>query len=119
MSSASVVEVGMRGGFEGDLDGRRFRMTFELGGCTAHEEDTWAGRPIRVGQARLRVYGQVPRCVVTTQHPDSGLKDFDTLKVIAAYRGLMPNRSGIPFGMYADVEEPGRVGVGDDVQVLG
>jgi uncharacterized protein len=119
VSSASVTEVGKRGEFGGDLDGRRFRMTFELEGCTPHEEDTWAGRPIRIGRARMRVYGQVPRCVVTTQHPDTGMKDFDTLKVITAYRGLMPNRSGIPFGMYAEVEEPGRVRVGDDVRVLG
>lgn len=119
MSSASVEEVGKRGEHGGNLDGRRFRMTFELDGCTAHEEDTWAGRPIRIGKARLRVYGQVPRCVVTTQNPDTGLKDFDALKVITAYRGLMPNRTGIPFGMYAEVERPGRVRVGDDVQVLG
>jgi uncharacterized protein YcbX len=119
MSSASVAEVGKRGGHDGDLDGRRFRMTFELDGCTAHEEDTWAGHPIRIGKARLRVYGQVPRCVVTTQHPETGLKDFDTLKAITAYRGLMPNGTGIPFGMYAEVEQPGRVRVGDDVRVLG
>ena len=119
MSSASVAEVARRGEHGGDLDGRRFRMTFELDGCTAHEEDTWAGRPIRIGKARLRVYGQVPRCVVTTKHPDTGLKDFDTLKVITAYRDLMPDRTGIPFGMYAEVEQPGRVRVGDDVRVLG
>lgn len=119
MSSASVAEVGKRGEHDGDLDGRRFRMTFELDGCTPHEEDTWAGRPIRIGKARMRVYGQVPRCVVTTQHPDTGLKDFDTLKVITAYRGLMPNRTGIPFGMYAEVERSGRVRVGDEVRVLG
>ena len=119
ISSASVAEVGKHGDYDGDLDGRRFRMTFELGGCTPHEEDTWAGRPIRMGKARLRVYGQVPRCVVTTQHPDTGLKDFDTLKVITAYRGLMANRTGIPFGMYAEVERPGRVRVGDEVRVLG
>lgn len=119
MSSASVAEVGKRGEHDGDLDGRRFRMTFELDGCTPHEEDTWAGRRIRLGKARLRVYGQVPRCVVTTRHPDSGLKDFDTLKVLTEYRGLMSNRKGIPFGMYAEVEKPGRVRVGDDVQILG
>jgi uncharacterized protein YcbX len=118
MSSASAAEVGRRGGYDGELDGRRFRMTFELDGCTPHEEDTWAGRPIRIGRARMRVYGQVPRCVVTTQDPDTGLKDFDTLKVIADYRGLMPNRSGIPFGMYAEVEQPGRVRVGDEARVL-
>ena len=119
VSSASVTEAGKRGEYDGPLDGRRFRMTFELDGCTPHEEDTWAGRPILIGKARLRVYGQVPRCVVTTQHPETGLKDFDTLKVITAYRGLMSDGTGIPFGMYAEVERPGLVRVGDQVRVAG
>ena len=70
-------------------------------------------------QALLRIYGQVPRCVVTTQSPETGLKDFDTLKTIAAYRGVDGGPEGIPFGMYAEVEHPGRVRVGDDVEVLG
>ena len=61
-------------------------MTFELEGCAPHEEDTWAGRRVRVGTALLRIYGQVPRCVVTTQSPETGLKDFETLKTIASYR---------------------------------
>ncbi len=119
MSRASVGELAARGGHEGELDGRRFRMTFELDGCAPHEEDSWAARRVRMGEALLRVYGQVPRCVITTQDPATGIKDFDTLKVITAYRGLMANREGIPFGMYAEVEHPGRVKVGDDVEVLG
>ncbi len=119
ISGASVSELAAHGGVDGDLDGRRFRMTFELDGCDPHEEDTWAARRVRLGEALLRVYGQVPRCVLTTQSPSTGLKDFDTLKTIVAYRGLMANRSGIPFGMYAEVEHPGRVRVGDDVEVLG
>jgi uncharacterized protein len=119
-SLASVAEVAKRGGHDGELDPRRFRMTFDLDGCSPHEEDTWAGRPVRLGQARLRVYGQVPRCRVTTQDPETGLKDFDTLKVITSYRPLMHDEDGkgIPFGMYAEVERPGRVRVGDRVEVL-
>jgi uncharacterized protein YcbX len=119
MSRASVAELAARGGAKGDLDSRRFRMTFELDGCAPHEEDTWAAKRVRFGEALLRVYGQVPRCVLTTRSPSTGMKDFDTLKVIAAYRELMPNQEGIPFGMYAEVEHPGRVRVGDDVEVLG
>ena len=101
------------------MDAARFRMTFELEGCSPHEEDTWAGRRLRVGKALLRIYGQVPRCVVTTQSPETGLKDFDTLKVIVSYRPLMRDKNGIPFGMYAEVEQTGRVRVGDPVEVQG
>jgi MOSC domain-containing protein len=119
VSSASVAEVAGHGGHPGALDAARFRMTFELDGCEAHEEDTWAGRRVRMGKALLRIYGQVPRCVVTTQSPETGLKDFETLKTIVSYRPLMHDQKGIPFGMYAEVEHPGRVRVGDRVEVQG
>ena len=118
MSRASAEEVARRGDHAGELDARRFRMTFELDGCAAHEEDTWTGRSVRFGDAELRIHGPVPRCVVTTQDPATGRKDFDTLKVIVSYRELMREQRGIPFGVYAEVERPGRVGVGDPVEVL-
>jgi uncharacterized protein YcbX len=117
VSNASVATLAGHGGHTGDLDPARFRMTFELDGCEPHEEDTWAGRRVRAGKALLRVHGQVPRCVVTTQSPDTGLKDFETLKTIVSYRPLMTDQKGIPFGMYAEVERPGRVRVGDRVEV--
>lgn len=119
VSKASVAELAARGGDRGDLDAGRFRMTFELDGCGPHEEDTWAGRRVRMGGALLRIHGPVPRCVVTTQSTETGLKDFETLKVIVSYRPLMSDRKGIPFGMYAEVERPGRVRVGDPVAVQG
>jgi uncharacterized protein YcbX len=120
VSQASVDELARKGGrnSRGKLDARRFRMTFELDECDAHEEDAWAGRRVRFGRATLRIYGQVPRCAVTTQDPATGLKDFDTLKVILTYRSRMGDREGIPFGMYAEVERPGRVRVGDRVQAV-
>lgn len=118
MSRASAAEVARRGDHSGELDARRFRMTFELDGCAPHEEDTWIGSSVRLGDAELRIHGPVPRCAVTTQDPATGRKDFDTLKVIASYRELMREERGIPFGVYAEVERPGRVGVGDPVEVL-
>ncbi len=66
----------------------------------------------------FRVLGQVPRCVATTRDPATGDKDFDTLKHIAAYRPLMAEPRGVPFGMYAEVEVPGRIALGDLVEPL-
>jgi Uncharacterized Fe-S protein len=118
VSGASVAALARAGGAEGDIDSRRFRMLFELDGCDAYEEDTWDERLLRIGESVVRVCGQVPRCVMTTQAPATGYKDFETLKVLATSRGRMTDGTGLPFGMYAEVEEPGRVRVGDPVVLL-
>jgi len=117
VSLASVRELSRQGDRETSVDPRRFRMTFEFDGVDAHEEDTWGGRRIRVGGAVLLVEDQVPRCVVTTQDPATGLRDFPTLSVIKRYRGVTPDGE-LPFGMYASVLEPGQARLGDPVELL-
>ncbi|MDP9329048.1 MAG: MOSC domain-containing protein [Actinomycetota bacterium] len=118
VSQASVRDLARLGGRDGDLDSRRFRINLEVEGCEPYEEDTWRGRRVRVGDAVLVVIRPVARCVVTTQDPTTGTKDFETLKVIARHRGRIDGRGGLPFGMYARVQEPGRVRVGDSVEPL-
>lgn len=116
VSFASVADLAERGGHAGDLDARRFRMNLELGGCLPYEEDTWDDRLVRVGDALLRFEGPVPRCVFTTLSPETGVKDFDTLKQIARYRPPIQGEDrGIPFGVYASVERAGLATVGDAV----
>jgi len=99
------------------IDARRFRMLFELAGLDAHAEDEWRGRRVRIGEAVVVVGGPVPRCVVTTQDPDTGTVTLDTLRAIRSYRGLRAGR-WIDFGVYFDVDQPGHVRVGDEVQPL-
>jgi uncharacterized protein YcbX len=118
VSSASVRDLAVRGGAVGELDARRFRMNLEIDGCEPYEEDGWDGREVEVGGATIRVHGQVPRCVVTTLGPDTGTKDFRTLTEIARYRPRIGGRGGLPFGMYAEIVEPGPVAVGDPVEPL-
>lgn len=118
VSLESVAELARRGGHDGDLSPARFRMTIEVEGVSApHEEDEWEGRRVRVGEVLLAVGDQVPRCVVTTLDPDTGLRDFPTLHVIKGYRGVS-RKGNVHFGVYADVLEPGTVRVGDPVTVL-
>ena len=119
VSSASVAALAQAAGAQSDIDSRRFRMLFELDGAAAYEEDTWDGRLLQIGEATVRVCGQVPRCVITTQSPTTGEKDLETLKALASSRGRMKDGTGLPFGMYAEVEEPGRVRVGDPVALVG
>jgi uncharacterized protein len=115
VSRASVERLEREAGAQ--VDPRRFRMLLDLEGCREHEEDTWDGRRVRAGEAILRVGGPVPRCAVTTRHPVTGERDLDTLRLIKGYRGVR-NREAIDFGVYATVEEPGRVRVGDRVELL-
>ena len=96
------------------VDGRRFRMTFEIEGVDAHTEDRWIGSSVRVGSATVRFNGDVGRCVVTSQHPDTGVVDLDTLGTLAKYRREGRNEP-LPFGVYGSVTTPGRVRVGDPV----
>jgi uncharacterized protein YcbX len=121
VSNASLAELGRRGGHDGAVDGRRFRMLFELDGCEAHEEDTWIKRQVRIGHAVVHLRGDVGRCAITTQNPETGVPDFDTLRTLKSYRAVTHNEVGkkhLAFGVYGEVVEPGRVAVGDEVEVL-
>ena len=117
VSCGSLERLRERAGAEAPVDGRRFRMLLEIDGVGAHEEDGWIGARVRVGEAVLAFVGDVGRCVVTTRNPDTGSSDLDTLGTLARYR-----REGrtepLPFGVYGDVAEPGRVRVGDLVTPL-
>jgi uncharacterized protein YcbX len=120
VSRASVAELARHAGVDA-VDARRFRMLIELDGAAAHEEDEWVGGRIAIGSAILRVTARDARCAITTQDPDSGARDLDTLRTIIGYRGLMSDVTGAPkamFGVLADVERPGRVRLGDEVRVL-
>lgn len=117
VSLASVEELSRQGGRARPVDSRRFRMLVEVDGCTPHEEDSWGGRRVRIGQAVVRIGDPVPRCVITTLDPETGAPDFPTLKVIRSYRGVSSTNE-LPFGVYGDVVEPGAVRVGDEVELL-
>ena len=51
--------------------------------------------------------GNVGRCAITTQNPDTGQVDLDTLKALAAYRGEVETTEPLPLGIHAAVAEPG------------
>ena len=101
-----------------DVDGRRFRMNFGIDGLDAHGEDAWRGRRVRIGEAVVVPQGNVGRCAITTQNPDTGVVDLDTLKGLAAYRREVETTEPLPFGVHAAVAEPGLVRVGDAVSPL-
>jgi uncharacterized protein YcbX len=115
LSTGSLSALAGAGGLDA-VDGRRFRMLFGVDGVTAHEEDSWLGRRVRLGEAVVVPRGNVGRCVVTTVNPDSGERDLDTLRILKDYRDTIPTTEPLPFGVYGEVAEPGRVRVGDPVE---
>jgi uncharacterized protein YcbX len=114
LSEASVEELARQGNDGRPLDARRFRMLVQVAGARPHEEDEWLGSEVRIGEAVVRVTRPDSRCVITTQDPDTGRRDFATLHAIKAYRGMREGRK-IDFGVYAEVVTPGAVAVGDAV----
>ncbi|MEA2630482.1 MAG: uncharacterized protein QOE66_701 [Chloroflexota bacterium] len=101
----------------GDVDARRFRMLVEFEGGGPHEEDTWVGGRIGLGETVLQISAPVPRCAMTTHDPETGRRDFDTLRAIKEYRGQV-NGKDIMFGVWGEVETPGVIRLGDEVRIL-
>jgi uncharacterized protein YcbX len=116
--SRGSLEAFAREAGEDSVDGRRFRMLFELDGIAPHGEDAWAGRRVTIGDAVVRIHGLVGRCAVTSQNPDTGVPDLSTLRVIRKYRSEIETDEPLPFGVWGGVEAPGVIRIGDAVEAL-
>jgi hypothetical protein len=114
-SEASVEALRAHSG-EVSIEERRFRPNFYISGCDAHGEDAWIGGRVRLGTAVVKVAMADPRCSITTHDPDTGARDMSMLTMIAAYRPMESKE--VNFGVYASVETPGEIAVGDDVEPL-
>jgi uncharacterized protein YcbX len=116
LSTASLEALRVAAKAPGPIDPRRFRMLFGVEGVGAHEEDSWLGRRLRVGEATVLVRGNVGRCIVTSRDPDTGARTLATLDALAEYRGDVTTTEPLPFGVWGEVVEPGRVRLGDPVE---
>ena len=113
VSQASIEGLSRQPGAPPGFEARRFRPNFLLAGCGPHEEDSWIGAVVRVGEELLvRVVARDPRCAITTHDPQSGIRDIDTLRLILSYR---PSSRAAYFGVYGVVERSGTVSLGDEV----
>jgi uncharacterized protein len=96
------------------FDRRRFRpnlLVEPIDGSTGLIEFDWCGRRLRVGDAVLSITIRAMRCGMTTQATDELPKDPLVLRTIV--RDADQN-----LGVYATVEEPGKVAVGDRVELI-
>ena len=108
VSTASLEELGRRIGRE--VDGARFRPTFVVEADV--EEDSWVGRDLVIGDARITVRSAIPRCAVVDMNPESGARDAPVLQTLGGYRR---SDGEIDFGVDAVVTSAGRVSHGDTV----
>jgi MOSC domain-containing protein len=88
----------------------RFRPNLLVDAAGDFPEDDWVGRVLRVGGLRMRVDKRDQRCVVPTIDPVTLRRDPAILRAIATGRGAH-------FGVYGSTMEPGRVAVGDLVEL--
>ena len=119
VTDGSLAELARHLGVE-NVDARRFRMLIEVEGAGPHEEDTWIGGRVAIGSAVLQITKPDARCAITTQDPDTGERDLNTLRTILSYRGFRADNDEkrIDFGVLGEVAMPGRITVGDEVRVL-
>lgn len=112
LSGASLSRLAEQAGVSA-VDARRFRMSIEISGVGAHEEDGWVGRRLSIGTAVVALRGHVGRCLVTSRNPDTGEVDMATLDLLGDYRRQADTTEPLAFGIYGEVLEPGRIAVGD------
>ena len=94
------------------IDVRRFRPNIVVGGTDAgFAEDAWVGHRLRIGTMTARVEIRTMRCVMVTR-PFSDLPNDRSIM-----RTLVRERAQC-IGVYASVEQPGVVTLGDTVEIL-
>jgi hypothetical protein len=94
------------------LDPRRFRPNLLVdadGG--GYPEDLWVGRALIIGAARIRIALRDVRCAMVNMDPDTLTKSSAVLKTIGAQRDTC-------LGVYAHVEQPGLVRIGDRIALV-
>ncbi|MFB6392303.1 MOSC domain-containing protein [Polymorphospora lycopeni] len=98
------------------VDVSRFRPNLVLDevpddGATGYPEHGWIGRVMAIGTLRLRFTEPCDRCVMITKETPTVPHDRAVLRWVA-------RELGNALGVYAAVEAPGQVGVGDRARWL-
>jgi uncharacterized protein YcbX len=95
------------------IDVRRFRpnLLVESAGAEGFPEIAWAGRRLQVGGAVLSVTIPCPRCVMITHAFDDLPRDPGLMRTVV-------READQNVGVYARIETPGAVRLGDEVRLL-
>jgi uncharacterized protein YcbX len=89
----------------------RFRGNLYVDGWPPWQEAGLLGRTLAVGDARLKVVKNIPRCPAVNIDPETAARDLD----IPA--SLMRRLGHTECGIYAEVIAPGSIAVGDPIEI--
>jgi uncharacterized protein YcbX len=92
-------------------DRRRFRPNLVIAGVEGLAERRWEGARLRINETVIGMDDLRARCIMTTYDPDTGEQDVNVLRRIQGEFG------GV-LGLNSYVINPGRVAVGDRVELL-
>ena len=93
------------------LNEARFRRNIVIEGVAAWEEQTWAGRTLRVGGVAFETVVPKVRCLATHANPVTGERDLPVMQMLVqAFKQSLPT-----FGVGLLSVAGGEVRVGDDV----
>ena len=106
---------------ESRFDPHRFRPNIVIAWPeTGFIENEWQGRTLTIGGVHLRIGIPVPRCVMTTLAQDDLPADRSVLRTISRHNGIDVLGTGTLYpcvGVYADVDTPGEIAVGDQATI--
>jgi uncharacterized protein len=104
----------------GAADAERYRPNIVIRTAVpGFGENDWLDRYVAVGEDLiLHVIARTPRCAVPTLAHGALPRDADALRVLARHNRLSPLADADPepcAGVYAEVLNPGRIHIGDEV----
>lgn len=92
-------------------DRRRFRPNLVIGGVAGLAERQWEGAQLQIGEVVIGMDDLRSRCIMTTFDPDTGKQDLSVL------RRVQKEFDGV-LGLNSYVVTPGRIAVGDPVELI-
>lgn len=110
IGTATLAELGHHEGDGRPVDPRHVRANVVVATDQPYAEESWLGREVTVGGARVRVTAAIQRCRMVGVAQVGLPERPGMLQAVSDHHGLLA-------GVYADVVRPGLVRVGDEAAV--
>ncbi|HEY5107438.1 MAG TPA: MOSC domain-containing protein [Caulobacteraceae bacterium] len=113
LGHVSVINLASLRDFEARLgrpvDPLRFRANIYVDGWPAWVENGWAGRALRIGNARAKVFQPITRCAAPDVDPSTAARDIEVTRELHRLYGHLL------CGIYVRITQGGTVNNGDEV----